>query len=175
VLLELARAKKGNLAETFRVVTEYAASGVGVARASVWVLNEGRNAGDLEGQADVLQCEDLFLRDEGLHVRGDRLRSSEYPRYFEALRVERTIAAHDVWNDPRTAEFRVGYLDRLGITSMLDVALWSRGRMWGILCLEHVGPPRRWRPEEVEFATLLSDVVAYELEAPRTSWSLPGA
>ncbi len=166
ILLEFAQRKKGNLAETFRVVTEYAASGVDVARASVWVLTGGRNAGPSGCQADVLECEDLYLRDEGRHVRGDRLRSRDFPRYFEALRVERTIAVHDARNDPRTAEFRVGYLDRLGITSMLDVSVWSRGRIWGILCLEHVGPQRRWRPEEVDFATLLSDVVAFELEAP---------
>jgi hypothetical protein len=54
------------------------------------------------------------------------------------------IAASHAREDPRTSEFRDAYLEPLGITSMLDAPIRSRGRVRGVLCLEHVGPARTW-------------------------------
>src|SRR5688572_4993920 len=41
---------------------------------------------------------------------------------------------------------------------MLDVPIYRGGRVAGIICHEHVGPPRRWTDLEREFATSVGDI-----------------
>ena len=86
------------------------------------------------------------------------------PRYFEALQSERAIRAHDARSDPRTSEFRKGYLEPLGITSMLDAPVFLRGKMVGVVCHEHTGRPRRWQLHEELLAGSFADFVALVLE-----------
>ena len=51
-------------------------------------------------------------------------------------------------SDRRTSEFRKGYLEPLGITSMLDAPVFLRGKMVGVVCHEHTGRARRWQLHE---------------------------
>src|SRR5262249_8110917 len=57
------------------------------------------------------------------------------------------------------------YLEPNGITSMLDAAVRRRGELVGVICLEHVGRPRRWTTAEEIFACALADLVSLALEA----------
>lgn len=156
VLLELARRDKSDFEHTLRAVTEAGAVALGVARCSVWQLVDEQSA---------IVCKNLYLPDSAGHMRGDKLFARDTPNYFRALLESRAIPAHDARTDPRTAEFREGYLEPLGITSMMDVPIWHRGDLYGVLCNEHVGPPRKWQAEEVSFATNLADLVSLSLEA----------
>ena len=81
-----------------------------------------------------------------------------------ALKEERTIAAHDAHTDPRTSCFSQGYLGPLGIGALLDVPIWVDGRMWGVVCHEHVGPARKWTVDEERFGYLMANFVALALE-----------
>jgi GAF domain-containing protein len=81
------------------------------------------------------------------------LNAVSFPCYFAALRRETYIVAHDAATDPRTSEFTESYLRPLGITAMLDVPVFIKGRLAGVLCLEHVGEPRVW--DDNELALLL--------------------
>jgi diguanylate cyclase (GGDEF)-like protein len=93
------------------------------------------------------------------------LAASDYPRYFEALKLGRAIDGHDAHHDPRTSEFSASYLTPLGITSMMDAAIRHDGRVVGVVCLEHVGEPRTWTAAEMEFAGALADQAALALAA----------
>ena len=53
----------------------------------------------------------------------------------------------------------------LGITSMLDAPIRVAGRVAGVVCHEHVGPPRDWSPAEQSFAGSIADLAALALEA----------
>lgn len=156
VLLELATFKGTDLAEFRRRVTEVGAETLGVERVSVWSYSGGR--------AEIV-CDDLHRLGQRTHESGVRLRAEDYPHYFEALERSRTIAAADARTDPRTSEFREGYLEPLGITSMMDVPIRLHGRVVGIICHEHTGPPREWTVEEQEFAASVADHVSLALEA----------
>ena len=46
--------------------------------------------------------------------------------------------------------FRVAYLEPLGITSLMDAAVWRDGRVIGVVCCEHVARPRRSKPPHSE-------------------------
>jgi two-component system cell cycle response regulator len=137
-------------------LTETAAAMLGVERTSVWLLSDDRSS---------LLCLELFEKTAAVHSEGAVLAAEQYPRYFAALESGRAIDAHDAPTDPRTSEFRDGYLAPLGISSMMDAAIRQDGRVIGAVCLEHVGPQRVWQPTELAFAGALGDQVALVLAA----------
>ena len=57
-----------------------------------------------------------------------------------------------------------GYLNPLGITSLLDVPVWVRGEVVGVICHEHIGPAREWSAEEIDFASSLAAMISLALE-----------
>jgi diguanylate cyclase (GGDEF)-like protein len=148
----------GNLSleDMLAELTETAAATLSVERTSVWLLSEDHRS---------LDCLDLYVKTVGAHSAGTVLVADAYPRYFEALETGRAIDAHDALADPRTSEFADGYLRPLGISSMMDAAIRREGRLVGVVCLEHVGPPRVWQPDELAFAGALGDQVALVLAA----------
>jgi diguanylate cyclase (GGDEF)-like protein/PAS domain S-box-containing protein len=146
---------QGDVTRALRLITETAADVLGVERASVWRLVD-------DGAA--IECIDLFERSRKRHSAGVRIEARDVPRYFEALQRERAIRAHDARTDPRTSEFRAGYLGPLGIRSMLDAPVFLRGKMVGVVCHEHTGKLRRWKLHEELLAGSFADFVAVVLE-----------
>jgi len=158
VLLQLARADKSDFNRALRTITAHAASTLEVARVSYWSLRENDAA---------LVCE-LLLSHPGEEVvtgfAGTRLSADEAPAYFAALALKRPIAAGDVATHPATSGLLEGYLRPLGITSLLDVPVWVRGEVVGVICHEHTGPTREWSAEEIDFASSLAAMVSLALE-----------
>ena len=146
---------QADVTRAFAQITETAAHVLEVERASVWRLVDSGTA---------IVCIDLFERSQARHSSGIRIGAADAPRYFEALQHERAIRAHNARTDPRTKEFRKGYLEPLGITSMLDAPVFLRGQMVGVVCHEHTGRPRRWQLHEELVASSFADFVALVLE-----------
>lgn len=144
----------GDITATTRLACELLAKHLLVARASVWFLSPDRSE---------LRCINLFEASQGHHSSGIILKSSDYPRYFSALESGRAIDANDARTDPRTSEYRDGYLIPLGITSMLDAGIRVAGRNFGVVCCEHIGPPREWGGDELAFAGEIADQIAQAL------------
>jgi len=146
---------QGDVSRGFNQITETAVQVLDVERASVWRLIDS-GAG--------IECMDLYERSQNRHSSGVRILAADVPRYFEALQRERAIRAHNARTDPRTSEFRKGYLEPLGITSMLDAPVFLRGKMVGVVCHEHTGRTRRWKQHEELLASSFADFVALVLE-----------
>jgi signal transduction histidine kinase len=160
-LVDLTRrdTRPGDGPDAMQHILEVAANALEVERVGVWVYSADRQ---------VLTCKALFDRRAGVHSSGVELAAADYPAYFRALATEEVIAAEDACRDLRTAEFRDSYLIPLGITSMLDVPLRAAGRLGGVLCHEHRGPPRCWSSDEQFFAMAVANLVALaEEEAER--------
>jgi GAF domain-containing protein len=121
----------------------------------VWLFTEGRVS---------IRCACLFDWRDNAHSEGTELLALQFPSYFEEIERGRIVAAENAPLDPRTREFRDGYLDPLGITSMLDVPLKHRDHLAGVLCFEHTGPHRPWLPEEQQFAAFASSLVTLAME-----------
>ena len=163
VLLELARREKSDVHETFQAITEASAILLDVARVSIWALVD-HGLGEPSPETRIV-CKDLYLLDERRHASFMPIHGRDFPAYLRAIHERRTITAHDAQTDPRTAEFAEFYLKPLGITSMMDVPIWHRGEVYGVLCFEHVGQMRQWSPEEEAFAINMTDIAAACLEA----------
>jgi diguanylate cyclase (GGDEF)-like protein/PAS domain S-box-containing protein len=142
---------QADVSRAFAQITETAAQVLQVERASVWRLVDAGKA---------IECIDLYERSQDRHTAGVRIRAADVPKYFAALQRERAIRAHDARTDARTREFRKGYLEPLGITSMLDAPVFLRGKMVGVVCHEHTGRPRRWQLHEELLAGSFADFVA---------------
>jgi len=99
-----------------------------------------------------------------MHSAGVRIAAKDHAAYFAALESSRSIVAHDAASDPRTSSMAGSYLHPLGISSMLDAVIRHAGRVVGVICHEHVGPPRRWELDEESFAGSVSDIVGLALD-----------
>lgn len=139
-----------DLIATFRQLIEVAARTLGVERVSIWRYVDGRQA---------IRCDALYELSTGRHSSGAELNAEVFPEYFKALAATEVIAAEDAQNDPRTREFTPGYLIPLGIGAMMEVPV----HPGAILCHEHVGPPRRWLPDEQLFAIAVGNLAAHAI------------
>jgi signal transduction histidine kinase len=157
--LRLARASVEGGAALVAVLhetTELAAETIRVERCGIWLFIEERRA---------IRCYDLFERTTRRHSEGAVLRARDFPAYFSALERMRVVQADDASAQPTTSDLDAAYLAPLGIGAMLDAPLFRNGRVVGVVCHEHVGPPRKWTPKEVDFASSVADSVALEMEA----------
>ncbi len=157
-LAELARIWRryeGDPDGAIRVITETGCKAIGVARCSVWLLDEDRA---------TLRCLDLYERESGQHSSGIALPAATYPGYFAALETEEPIAADDAHGDARTCEFSAGYLTPLGIGALLDAPVRTGGALVGVVCNEHVGDARVWSRAEQRDAAFLGSLASLALE-----------
>ncbi len=144
----------GDALTAVRQATEAAAGLLQVARASLWMFGDERRH---------IECTDLFDAVANEHSAGIMLYAKDAPAYFAAAADDRVIAAHDARTDPRTRDFTASYLEPLGIVAMLDAPVYVHGELAGIVCLEHVGQPRRWEPAEELMAATIADFVGMAL------------
>ncbi len=144
------------LQEVFRQVTETSSTTLNVERVGVWLLVDQRRA---------LRCVELFENSKATHSVGLTLQASDFPDYFSALEQRKTVPAEVAASDPRTSGLGDVYLAPLGITSMLDAPIFVGGEVIGVVCHEHVGPPREWTTEERDFAGSIADIVALKIRA----------
>jgi signal transduction histidine kinase len=141
------------LESAFQRVVDISAQALEVSRVGIWLFDLPRR---------LLVCQALHDPRPGLTR--PSLAMESFPLYCDAVRGRRFVATADVRSDPATAELR-GYFDVHGITSLLDAAIYRGGEVVGVVCHEHIGPPREWKREEHQFAATVADLVATLLEA----------
>lgn len=157
VLLDLSRLDKTDFEKSLQILLLRDAETLRVERVSFWWVAEDFGS---------ITCERLFVLSESRFVYDkQKIGAEQFPRYMEALAQQRSIVAHNAQEDERTQEISEVYLKPLGITSMLDIPVWSAGKIVGIVCHEHIGPKRVWSPSEREFARTIGEMIAVSLEA----------
>jgi diguanylate cyclase (GGDEF)-like protein/PAS domain S-box-containing protein len=157
----------GEVAIALSELTELASDLLGCERASVWQMS-------LDGA--LLEAVDVYTRTTGEHTRGQRLHAADYPRYFAALQDERALAIADARSDPLTSELfpdrpetslagEAAHFDPSEVGAMIGAPVFLRGRMVGVVSLEHAREPRTWQFWEELVAGTLADFVALVLTA----------
>jgi PAS domain S-box-containing protein len=136
--------------ERLRSILAISAQALGVDRLSMWGFDEDRAA---------IRCAGLYRPAADAYESGFVLYRRDAPLYFDALEHDRVVAAGDARSDPRTREFRDGYLVPNDIGAMLDVPLRHDNRTVGVLCAEHVGSARAWTVDEQNFAISVANLV----------------
>jgi PAS domain S-box-containing protein len=158
VLLQLAQSDKSDLDKALRTITALAARTMDIARVSYWSLQKNETE---------LVCEMLHDHASGSVIesfKGTKLSAQSAPAYFSALELKRPIVTNDVFAHLATSGLVENYLKPLKITSLLDVPVWVRGQVVGVICHEHIGPAREWSAEEIDFASSLAAMISLAIE-----------
>ncbi len=145
---------KGGENPFLRRIAEVLSETAGVARASLWRLSDDR--------ANLI-CQTLYDARTRTQTCGEVLETGSYPAYFKAILAGTRICAENAQSDPRTCELADSYLKPLGVVSLLDAGVVVEGRLVGMVCLEHVGPRRKWHPDEESFVAAVAALVAQQL------------
>ena len=155
-LLELAKINNSELDSSLKIITEVDSNTLGIERVSVCLFNEDHSE---------IVCKDLYKMSEDTHEKGLRLKSRDYPGFFQALEEGRILSVNNTCTDCRTSECMGGYLKPFRITSLMDVPIRHHGKIVGIVCHEHTGKMRRWTAEEQNFAVSIADIASLALES----------
>lgn len=158
---DLARSKELKLGDRTRALKhllKLVSDTMGVRLVSYWQFTEDRAAIVTECAYDAATQE---------WTSGARLEKKTNPRYFAKLDEERVIVIADCKTDPLAQGFKVGYLDRLGIHSLIDAPVIFDGEMVGILCCEETSSARDWETDDKFFALSCADFVGRILETDR--------
>jgi GAF domain-containing protein len=144
-VLELAALDKKDWQQALQRVLYVDSHTMEIDRASYWKL---------WGEPRLIRCELGYIRDADAYEQGAVILGSEAPSYVEELARAAALAIEDVATDPRARELQ-GYCSARRISSMLDVPVRVGGELVGVLCHEHVGPPRHWSSADVHFVDQL--------------------
>ena len=162
VLVHLARdvaLAGGDFDRAAQLITEAAATALGVGRAAVWMFSANRSA---------LECTDLFEKEDGRHRSGEVVHITHPPLYVTTLEEEKVVAISDAADDTRAAEFADHYIEDNNVASLLDAPIRVAGKVVGMLRLEHLGEQHAWTPDEIAFAGAAADQTAQSrLQADR--------
>ncbi|EPG73157.1 PAS domain S-box protein [Leptospira fainei serovar Hurstbridge str. BUT 6] len=141
----------GSLEAAAKKISKMASETLDCDRASIWIFDKGSDEiWTLIAGWD--RAKDSFLESISIQL-------SDYPDYFEAIKAGRFLDVKDVINDSRTKEFASIYCAPLNITSLLDAPVFLRGRIKGVVCLEHRGNLREWKGYESQFAVTVTEQV----------------
>jgi PAS domain S-box-containing protein len=141
----------GNIEAGSAILSKEVSDTIESDRCSFWLYNHDNTS---------IVCQNLYIRAENNFYRDIELFEKDFPSYFQALRENPIIVADDAETHTATSCFLEGYLKPLGVKSMLDVPIWYRGKVIGVICIESLSP-RIWKKEEVNFAQMLSSLFSF--------------
>ena len=120
-------------------------------RVSIWLYSENKKS---------IVCDQLYVKADNRFYSNLELFEKDFPSYFRALENDPIIIANDAENNPATSCFTESYLKPLGIKSMLDVPIWYKGQVIGVICAESL-KLRDWKGSEVAYAQMLSSLYSF--------------
>lgn len=159
VLVQLATCRpvaEGNLSQSLPRVAADVAQALQVSRVNIWFFDP---------QQQILTCREHYDARTAAHTNGAILCIERYPRYFAALTSNRTLVADDAARAEPFTELAEDYLARNQVGALIDAPIRLHGQTVGVLCVEHVGPPRQWTPGEQTFTASVGDLIALAMES----------
>ena len=146
--------QSGQFADRLRDILAISAQALEVERLSMWEVDDQRLA---------IRCIGAYYRSSDRYESGSILHRNDAPAYFDAVELERVVAANDARTDARTSDFLESYLAPNNIGAMLDVPLRRDRTTVGVLCAEHMGGPRAWTVDEQNFAISVANLIVVAL------------
>ena len=163
VLIELSQMDSGIFEESLNKILSSTARAINIERVGFWRL---------DNDSKSLKCEMLYsLSKNGIDEdsKGTSLpatfpgRADSFEKYLEALKANRPLVSFDSQSDEGSG-IADSYLKPLGIASMMDVPVWFRGDVVGVVCLEHIGTNREFILEEEDFMASIANMISLSME-----------
>jgi PAS domain S-box-containing protein len=141
----------GNIEAGSAILSKEVSDTIESDRCSFWLYNNDRTS---------IICQNLYIRSEDNFYKDIELFEKDFFPYFEAIKDNPIIIADNAETHPATSCFLEGYLKPLGVKSMLDVPIWYKGEVIGVICIESL-TSRIWDKDEVDFAQMLSSLYSF--------------
>lgn len=151
-LIELGNSKNinyGKIDEALEEICLSASECLEINRVSIWKYDK---------EKDAIICKILYEENK-VEKPNIELKGSDYPAYFDAVKMRQMIIAHDVHTHPATIKLKSGYQNG----SLMDAPFNNNGEFGGVIGCESVGMSRRWSVEESVFLKALGDYMSYTL------------
>lgn len=133
-----------------KYINEVVCKTLAAGRSGIWFLNDTK---------DWIKCVDIFSNKQNEHTNEKDLHITGCPQYLTAIKSGRPINATDVTTDPRMKEL-ADYFAARNIKSSLDAAIYIKGKLAGMICVEQFGEQRMWKTDEIIFVTKMADFVS---------------
>jgi PAS domain S-box-containing protein len=150
---------RGNLEESGKELTKVVTESICADRCSIWLYNVDKSS---------IICQQLYVSIEKKWYKDIELFEKDYSKYFQHLDIDPVIIANDAEKHPATSCFLNTYLKPLGIKSMLDVPIYYKGNIIGVICIESF-KKREWLESEINFAQLLSSIYSFGYSVSETN------
>jgi PAS domain S-box-containing protein len=150
---------EGNIIDGSKLLTKEVTVSTDTDRCSIWLYNEDKTE---------IICQQLYIKHEDKWYDNITLYKKDFEPYFNALIVDPIIIANDARTHQSTRCFTESYLIPLGINSMLDVPIYYKGIIIGVICIESF-EPREWNKIEINFAQLLSSLFSFSYSAKESN------
>jgi len=142
---------EGNIVDGSKHLTKEVTLSTNTDRCSIWLYNDDKTE---------IICKQLYVKHEDKWYDNITLYKKDYEPYFNALIVDPIIVANDARTHQSTKCFTESYLIPLGVNSMLDVPIYYKGKVIGVICIESF-ESREWHKVEINFAEMLSSLFAF--------------
>jgi len=142
---------QGDIENGSKILTKEVVDTIEADRTSIWLYGDDKTS---------IICQQLYIKSENAFYSGIELSEKDFQGYFAALNQDPIIVANDAETHPATECFTEPYLKPLGIKSMLDVPIWYKGSLLGVICIESL-TSREWIEEEIDFAQILSSLFSF--------------
>lgn len=146
----------GNLAMAAKDIVSITSKKLKISQVSIWIYNNE------EKRIETLAC---YRLDGDLYRETQTILYADAPAYFEAIKAERIIVAHEARTHAATHEFTEQYFIPNNIYSLLDVSFFLDGQLKGVLCCEHMGKVRQWTAEDKLFVSSVADIITLSFRA----------
>jgi PAS domain S-box-containing protein len=151
--------QEGKIKEGSKILTKQITHSLDVDRASIWLYTDDKKS---------IICQQLYIKQEDKYYDGVELFEKDFKEYFDALIENPIIVASDAETHKATKCFKEGYLQPLGIKSMLDVPVIYNNKVIGVICIENL-TLKEWDKIEVNFAQLSSSIYSFAYSIKETS------
>jgi len=148
--------RDGQLTRAIQEILSESAIALNVERVNAWKSDK---------DFTMIECIGNYTRSTNTFANKTILLRRDMPAYFKLLETQEIIATNYSLEDIRTEELVEPYLEKFGITSMIDIPIRIEGEMIGVVCFEHVGSPRKWDLTERKFGLFIAQLISLALES----------
>jgi len=148
--------RDGQLTRSIQEILTESAIALKVERVNAWKADK---------DFTMIECIGNYTRSTNTFTNKTILMRREMPAYFKLLETQEIIATNYSLEDVRTEELVSPYLEKHGITSMIDIPIRIEGEMIGVVCFEQVGSPRKWDLTERKFGLFIAQLISLSLES----------
>ena len=142
-----------NLESLIQHITKEAAIGLNINRVSLW-----------ENETNSIILFNGYVLNEDKNYAGTKLLKSDLPYYIKKIQEESIIIATDALKSEIFKEFKNNYFKEYNIQSIIDIPIYSSGKLIGVCCFEATDEKKEWTNEDINFARTVTEIIALAIE-----------